>query len=90
MSLAIAAWLVEGNQGMSEQATAMAYAILNATKMVSKDIDTMPGNINEAKPLVNPSIKGVNPNSVYRPRDPETVSRNPMLKDVSDFRWLLK
>ena len=91
MSLAMACWLVEGGQGLNEQATAMSYAILAATKIHCKDINQMPGNVNEAQPLVNPNIRGMNPNSVYRPRDPNAVAtRNPMLKDVNNFNWLLK
>jgi len=89
MSLAIGCWMVEGNSGLSENVIAMSYAILNATKVHSKDINQMPGNVNEAQPLVNPNIKGVNAFSVYRPRDPSQVApHSPMLKDVADFRWL--
>lgn len=91
MSLAIGCWMVEGNSGLSEQAVAMAYAILEGTKRAGKGFNEMPGNINEAQPLVNPNIRGMNAQSVFRPRDPSTVApSNPMLKDVSNFDWLLK
>jgi hypothetical protein len=91
MSLAIGCWLVEGNEGLSEQAVAMSYAILKASTLQRKNIDQMPGGINDAQPLVNPNIKGMNAQSVYRPRDPSQVApHNPMLKDVSDFTWLLR
>jgi len=90
MSLAIGCWLVEGNEGISEQGKAMAYAMLAATKRHRKDINEMPGGINEAQPLVNPQIRGANPQSVYRPRDPSSISpRNPRMRDISDFSWVM-
>ena len=62
-----------------------------ATKVHSKDINSMPGNINEAQPLVNPNIKGMNAQSVYRPRDPSVVAKqSPLIRDVSDFSWLYR
>lgn len=91
MSLAIGCWLVEGGTGISEQARAMAYALLGATRMHKKDLNQMPGNINEAQPLVNPNIKGYNQHSVYRPRDPShALPRSPYSRDISDFSWLHK
>jgi len=92
MSLAIGCWLVEGGEGISEQAKQMAYAMLAATAVSRKDINAMPGNVNEAQPLVNPNIRGINAmQSVYRPRDPsQTAPRNPLQRDVSDFSWLLR
>lgn len=91
MSLAIGCWLVEGGAGMSEQATAMAYAIMSATKMHRKDVNTLPGGINDAQPLVNPNIRGQNAQSVYRPRDPSQVSpSDPLRKHVTDFSWLMR
>jgi Terminase large subunit, T4likevirus-type, N-terminal len=86
MSLAIACWLVEGDSGVNEQASAMAYAMLKATKVDRKN--DMPGDIGAAKPLVNPSIRGLNPTSrdVYKPRDPSSVKH----VDVSDFSWLYR
>jgi hypothetical protein len=89
MSLAIGCWLVEGGEGVNEQARAMAYAMLEATHVNRRDVNQMPGNINEAQPLVNPNIKGYNANSVYRPRDPSSLApRSPYQRDVSDFSWL--
>jgi len=92
MSLAIGCWLVEGGEGISEQAKAMAYAMLAATTVSRKDVNGLPGNINEAQPLINPNIRGINAQqSVYRPRDPsQTAPRNPMSRDASDFSWLLR
>jgi hypothetical protein len=91
MSIAIACWMVEGGEGISANAHAMAIAMLEATRLHRKDFSQMPGGINEAQPLVNPAIKGVNAHSVYRPRDPSQVApQNPMLRDTSDFSWLLR
>jgi hypothetical protein len=91
MSLAIAGWMVEGGTGLNEQATAMAYAMLAATKRTGKDFNQMPGNVNEAQPLVNPNIRGMNAQSVYRPRDPSQVAKqSPLMRDVQDFNWLLR
>lgn len=91
MSIAIACWLVEGGEGISENAKAMAIAMLEATRLHRRDFNQLPGGVNEAQPLVNPNIKGLNAHSVYRPRDPSQVApQNPMLRDTSDFSWLLK
>lgn len=91
MSMAIGCWLVEGGEGISEQAKQMAYAMLEATRVHSKGMDQMPGNVNEAQPLVNPNIQGINANSVYRPRDPSQMgTRNQYQRDISDFRWLMR
>ena len=89
MSIAIGCWLVEGSEGVSEQAKAMAYAILKATRVNRKDLNQMPGGINDAQPLVNPNIRGMNAHSVYRPRDGSKVApRNPYQRSVTDFSWL--
>lgn len=91
MSLAIGCWLVEGGEGISEQAKQMAYAMLEATRLHRKDVNQMPGGITEAQPLVNPNIRGYNAQSVYRPRDPSQLQKqNPLMADVSDFSWLMK
>ena len=91
MSLAIGCWLVEGGEGISEQAKQMAYSMLEATRIHKKDMGGLPGGIDEAQPLVNPNIRGYNAQSVYRPRDPSQVQKqNPFLRDVSDFNWLMK
>ena len=92
MSLAIGCWLVEGGEGISEQAKQMAYAMLQATQVSCKDTNQMPGAINEAQPLVNPNIRGINANqSVYRPRDATSQSqRSGLTRDASDFSWLLR
>lgn len=86
MSLAIATWLVAGESGISEQATAMAMAMLKATKVERNS--NMPGNISQAQPLVNPSIRGMNiqPKDAYKPKDPSEVRH----VDISDFSWLYR
>lgn len=90
MSLAIGCWLVEGGEGVSEQAKQMAYAMLQATHVMRKNVDQMPGAINEAQPLVNPNIRGANAQSVYRPHDAATyASRGQAPRAVTDFSWLL-
>jgi len=86
ISLAIAAWLVAGDSGVNEQATALAMAMLKATKVERNN--NMPGDINSAQPLVNPNIRGLNPNSrdVLKPKDPSQVRH----VDISDFSWLYR
>ncbi len=86
MSLAIGSWMIEGGAGISAQAQAMSYAILAATKVNRRDSDQMPGGVNSVQPLVNPHIRGVNPQNVHRPRDPAQIKH----ADVSDFSWLLR
>jgi hypothetical protein len=91
MSLAIGCWLVEGNGGLNEQAVAMAYAMLNACRVERKGFDQMPGGINDAKPLVNPNISGMNAHSVYRPRDASKMApQNPYQREIADFTWLTR
>jgi hypothetical protein len=89
MSLAIGCWLVDGSSGVSEQDREMMYALLNATKVDRRDINKLPGGINDAQPLVNPNIRGMNAHSVYRPQDASQVSpRNPYQREISDYSWL--
>jgi len=91
MSLAIGCWLVSGANGLSQSAIDMSYAILSASCVSRRTIDSMPGNINEAKPLVSPNLLGMNAHSMYRPRDLSGVpSSSPITRSVSDFRWLLR
>lgn len=85
MSLAIGAWLVGGSTEVNARDHAMAMAILKATRREVHDQASLPF-VNDAQPLINPNIRGLNPHTVHRPRDPSQV-RN---ADVSDFSWLLK
>ena len=90
ISLAIGGWLLDGGQGLSEQAKAMAYAMMHATRVDRKDVNQMPGNINEAQPLVNPNIAGINAHSVMRPRNPHELIKSPYARMVTDYSWLTK
>jgi hypothetical protein len=60
-------------------------AILKATRLERHDQNALPF-VNDATPLVNPNIRGINPQTVHRPRDPSQVRH----ADISDFSWLLK
>lgn len=91
MSLAIGCWLVEGGSGVSAEAVALQHAILAATGVSRKDVNSMPGGINEAQPLVNPNIRGMNANSAFRTRDAQqAAARNPFNRDLVDFGWLTR
>lgn len=90
MSIAIGGWLIAGSEGISEQAREMAYAMLAATRVDRKDVNAMPGNINEAQPLVNPNIAGINAYSVMRPKNPSELRKSPYNRFISDFEWLRK
>jgi hypothetical protein len=86
MSLAIGCWLVEGNSGLNDQATAMSYAILKATTLSRRDASQMPNDVNVIQPLINPQIKGLNPHIAHRPRHSSQVRNS----DLSDFTWLYR
>ncbi len=90
LSLAIGSWLVEGTAAFSEQAKAHAYAMLEATRVTRKDVNEMPGSINEAQPLVNPNIRGLNAHSVMRPGKPKELYQSPYNRFVSDYSWLTR
>ncbi len=91
MSLAIGGWLVEGSGGLSEQAVSMAYAMLNASGCTRKGIGDLPGGVNDAQPLVNPNIRGMNAHSVYRQQDASKMApRNPYQRMVTDYSWLTR
>ncbi len=95
MACAIGCWLVEGNSGISQQGIDMAYAMLKATKLARTTTDQHQGlsRVNDAQPLVNPNIKGINSQSVYKPRHADATSPNdPITKtrEFRDFNWLLK
>lgn len=82
MALAIGAWIVGDGDGPNEQAQAMAYAMLAATGVTSRNTSAMPAN--QVQPLVNPMIRGFNPYNVHRARDASQVQ----LPDGVDFSWL--
>jgi hypothetical protein len=86
MSLAIGSWLINGTSTINEQGREMAMAMLKATKVDRRDSSAMPGDINAAQPLVNPSILGINQHNVYKPRDASQIRHG----GVADFSWLLR
>lgn len=85
LSLAIAAWVVGGNGEITAHDLAMAKAMLQATRLERHDQTSLP-LVNDAQPLIDPNIRGYNPRTVHRPRDPSQVRH----ADMSDFSWLLK
>lgn len=85
MSLSIGVWLVSGENTYSEQSMNMAYAMLKATSVGSRSIDTLPGGINDVRPVANPHMQGYTPNNVMKPRHPEDVKHV-----LTDFSWLYK
>jgi Terminase large subunit, T4likevirus-type, N-terminal len=86
MSIAIGAWLVAGDGGFSEQGMSMAMAMLKATHRGNTPIDSLPGGINDVRPVPNPHIQGFTPYNVNKPRKPEDVKN----VSVTDFSWLYK
>lgn len=86
MSLAIGMWLVNGGSTVNEQGREMAMAMLKATCVNRRDTNLMPGDIGSVQPLVNPGIKGLNAQNVYKPRDANQINHG----GASDFSWLLR
>lgn len=86
ISAAIGAWLTAGMSVSDADGEAMAMAMLKATTATRRDSSHLPGDIEAAKPLVNPNIRGINPYNVSKPRDHSQIRH----ADVSDFSWLLK
>lgn len=84
MSLAIGAWICGGAYNISEKASEMARALLNATSKFSRSQEDLPGGIHNVQPLVDPNIKGLNPRNVFKPRSHTEVRH----ADASDFSWL--
>lgn len=87
LSLAIGAWIVGGGTDINEHDNAMALAMLKATKIERHDQSSLP-LVNDVQALIDPNIRGLNPRTVHRPRDPSQVRGKGA--DVSDFRWLLR
>jgi hypothetical protein len=86
MSIAIGSWLVVGDGSHSEQGLSMAMAMLKATSVGNRGMDTLPGGINDVKPVPNPHIQGFTPYNVHKPRNPENVRHT----SATDFSWLFK
>lgn len=86
MSIAIGAWLVAGDTGNSEQSMAMAMAMLKSTFKSSNGISTLPGGINDVKPVQRHQITNYDSSQIAKPRDASQVKHT----DVTDFSWLYK
>jgi len=86
LSLAIGIWLTNGTSAINEQGREFAMAMLKATKVDRKDTNALPGDLNGARPIVNPNIHGFTPYNVGKPRDPELVKNSSGI----DFNWLLR
>ena len=84
ISLAIALWLVAGDSPMNEQAMAMAYAMLRATKVEQKS--DMPGDVNSVRPVPNTMTTGFDPRNSHKPVDASQVK----YIDATDFSWLYR
>jgi hypothetical protein len=86
MSLAIGAWLTAGDSAQSEQAVSLAYAMLKATSVGNRGIESLPGGINDVKPVPNHHIQGFTPYNVNKLRPAESVKH----ANSTDFSWLYK
>jgi hypothetical protein len=86
ISLAIGTWLCAGDSSGNEQGMAMAMAMLKATAVGNRNVNDLPGGINQVRPVANPHIQGFTPDRVHQPRKPEDIKH----VDVSDFSWLMK
>lgn len=86
MSLAIGCWLIEGESTNNQSGLEMAYAMLAATGIEQRPAANGFEKIQSTQPLANPSIVGLNPQNVHRPRDASQIKG----RDGSDFSWLYK
>jgi len=86
MSLAIGCWLIEGETRDNQSGLEMAYAMLGATGIEQRPAANGFDKIQSTQPLVNPSVIGLNPQNVHRPRDASQIKG----RDGSDFSWLYK
>lgn len=84
LSLAIAAWFIEGESVPNKRAHDMAAAMLKATKVARRGTDVALANVNSVKPVgKNPSLMNLHP---LRPHDPTQVRGG----NTIDFSWLYK
>jgi len=86
MSLAIGAWLAAGESSSDPQGMAMAMAMLKATAVGNRNLNDLPGGMNQVRPVPNSQIQGFTPDKVHSPRKPEDIKH----VDVSDFSWLFR
>jgi len=91
ISAAIGCWIVDGGDKVTEATLAMTKAMLACSHREQGVRHEKLAQIDNVKPLVNPALLGMNPHSVYRPRDPSQVSRNARVAPgaLNDFNWLL-
>ncbi|NBW06517.1 MAG: hypothetical protein EBR82_00650 [Caulobacteraceae bacterium] len=87
MSLAIGTWIVAGDSSYNEAGMNMAYAILKATQRDNRGVETLPGGINDVRPVPNPHMQGMTPQSVSRPRPSDQAGH---YGNMTDYSWLLK
>jgi hypothetical protein len=83
MGLAIGTWLTHGGIASGEQSHEMTIALLKATSVIRREPVDMLGGV---QPLVNPNIRGINPQNVHKPRNPEELTN----ADANNFDWLLR
>lgn len=86
MSIAIGVWLTEGGAGSNDASMSMAYAMLAATSRSGRNIEQLPMNATDVRPVPNPRIHGFTPQNVSKPRNSEDVK----IESMTDFSWLYK
>lgn len=86
MSLAIGTWLAAGEGGGDTQGMAMAMAMLKATAVGNRNLNDLPGGVNQVRPVPNAQIQGFTPENLHKARKPEDIKH----ADVSDFSWLFR
>ena len=95
ISLAIGAWFLEGSGGVvADQAHAMAYALLNATTVQSRDIKVLPGisppqmTQRDARSMMN-NMNPLKGTPVELAPD-HLVKRLDRIGDFLDYSWLYR
>ena len=83
MSAAIGVWLTNAGSTVKGLDNDHTLAMIKAIHVERRNTEALPGRINEAQPLVNPSIRGYTPGTVPSPHQGR---RN----DLTDYRWLLR
>lgn len=86
MSLAIGVWIAGGAGGQNDSSVTMAYAMLAATSRSGRDMNQLPGNLNEVRPVLNPRVHGFTPHNVHKPRPAEDIKPGV----IPDLSWLYK
>jgi len=86
MSIAIGSWLSSGDVKSSVQSEAHAVAMMKAMSRMSSPITSLPGGIDEVRPVFNFHQAAPTPQNVAKPRNPEDVKHT----DATDFSWLFR